>query len=113
MRNAIIAILLGSVIAGCASTAKYEARLNTWIGESVDDLVPVWGIPTSTFEMKNHQKMYQYVSNGGSRSFASYNDFTNSASSYTVSYWCKTTFLANEKGIIINWSWEGNACKSR
>ncbi len=39
----LFALLFGAL--GCATTAKYKAKLQTWIGHDANELVQSWGPP--------------------------------------------------------------------
>lgn len=109
MRFLFLIISVGFLTA-CATTAKYEAVLNTWVGSSESDLVSKWGIPSSTYPLGDG-KMLMYQHNGGTVSTAQ--PIGNMYFVNSTSYWCKTTFTIDGLGIIQNWRWEGNACKAK
>jgi hypothetical protein len=57
----IIAVSIGAVIlAGCATTAGYEAVLKTWIGASSDHLVSSWGPPAREYNLTSGGKVLEY-----------------------------------------------------
>lgn len=109
----ILASVLALFATACATTAKYEAKLNSWVGSDVSALMTSWGAPSATFDMPNGNKMYIYSFEGGTQTFANYNQFTNQAYAYNVTYWCKTTFITGSDNKILTWKWEGNSCRSR
>jgi uncharacterized protein YceK len=45
MKKLIYLCVMVMLVSGCATTAKYEAKLNTWIGTSEDSLIASWGVP--------------------------------------------------------------------
>jgi hypothetical protein len=92
---------------GCATTANYEKKLQTWMGSDVNALIASWGPPDQVFPMSNGNKIYSYAKNGGATSQLIYGTV------YTTSYWCKTNFTTDPSDKIINWAWEGNSCKSK
>ena len=55
------------IFAGCATTEKYEAALNSWLGHDVNELVNSWGYPVDSFKAPNGNTVYVYSS---SRSYA-------------------------------------------
>lgn len=97
MKYLIFAIVL--LISGCAPTQKYGTMLDSWMGASAEKLILSWGIPQNTFIMSNGNKVIEYSRNRISRI-------------NNISIYCRTTFIIN-KGMIINWSWTGNDCKSK
>jgi hypothetical protein len=64
MKLVSAAILISTVLAGCATTAGYEAVLQTWIGDSSDHLVSVWGIPAREYQQSNGGKVMEYDRSG-------------------------------------------------
>jgi len=41
------------ISAGCATTSKYEAVLDSWLGHDINDLVNSWGYPVDSFKAPN------------------------------------------------------------
>lgn len=115
---------LAVLLSGCATTARYETVLNTWMGENVNNLVNSWGYPQKSFNAPNGNMVYMY---GNSSSYTmptqtntTYNIIGNSAygnsmttGGQTVNYWCRTYFEVNESNTIVNWRWEGNRCTAK
>ncbi len=48
------------LLAGCATTANYEAILRSWVGQPVDNLVSSWGAPQSSFKLSNGGQVLEY-----------------------------------------------------
>jgi hypothetical protein len=116
-------LLLGSV-AACASTEAYEAKLNTWLGKAEIALVEAWGPPDSFYEVGGKKYLtYLSASTGyipgtapiyhsrivGDTVHTHAHGGTPGAV-YTLS--CKTIFTV-EGGVIRDWRWQGNDCRSR
>lgn len=131
----IVALLLCLGLCGCATTAKYEAKLNNWIGASEDSLVASWGVPNKTYNMPDGKKAMEYVhketvqSGGytyaapqttyqsgtiGNKSYSgtstTYVTETEPIQKYKLS--CKTSFMINNSGKVESWHHEGNDCVS-
>jgi hypothetical protein len=51
-------------LTGCATTSGYEAVLQTWVGDTTDHLVSVWGIPQQQYPLDGGGKVLQYVRTG-------------------------------------------------
>jgi hypothetical protein len=100
---------------GCVfpTVAKYEEKLNSWTHHDVNSLMQSWGPPSDTFVMPNGSKMYTWLNVGGTQVTSNYNQFLNMTTSNAVTYWCKTTFTVDTRGVIQTWRWEGNACRSK
>lgn len=112
------------LLTGCATSAKYEAALDTWVGSTELELVKAWGPPMHSYETSG-SKFLAYSSQrsaympGTSPSFTtSYvggNAYTTTAGGtrgFNIPLSCKTTFELIE-GKVSSWSYEGNACTSR
>jgi len=118
---------------GCATTSKYEAKLNTWIGASEDSLIASWGVPDKEYRMSDGKKAIAYVhkdtfQTGGytrtepqttyqagtiggtpySGTSTTYVTETIPVQNYKLS--CKTSFIINNNGKIESWHHEGNNC---
>jgi hypothetical protein len=103
----LLILLSLSFLESCATTSKYEAVLQTWVGKNESELVSKWGIPTSSYSLDDG-KLIMYQNNGGSIStYLGYGMYS------TDNYVCKTTFTLDKANIIKNWKWEGNSCKSK
>ena len=61
MKRLICLLVLIMLVSGCATTAKYEAKLNTWIGVSEDSLIASWGAPDIVYNMTSGKKAIAYV----------------------------------------------------
>ena len=75
--------LVAIMISACASRS-----LNTWIGKSEDQLVSSWGIPTSTYKLKNGSKLIEY----------------------RLTNLCTYTFTVKANGIVTKWRPKGGGC---
>jgi hypothetical protein len=64
MPRAAAPILLGALLSACATTAGYEAVLNTWVGDTSDHLVAVWGVPQQSFRTRDGGVILQYQRTG-------------------------------------------------
>lgn len=108
-----IIVALALAIVGCATTGKYEKVLESWIGSDVNTLIASWGPPSNEYVMPSGGKMYTWLWVGGSQVVANYNQYLNMVTARSVTYWCKTTFTVTPSGVVQNWRWEGNACRSK
>ena len=108
----LLLICLTVIITSCATTKKYTAKVESWKGSDVNKLITSWGPPSNVFEMPNGNKMYTWLYVSNSLVTTNYNSYLNRLESRQIQYWCKTTFTANTKDVIIDWRWNGNACRS-
>jgi hypothetical protein len=56
----LITLVVSCILGGCATTANYEAILQSWIGQPVDNLVSTWGPPQSSFTLSNGGQVLEY-----------------------------------------------------
>jgi len=135
MRKAIYVFAMALLLGGCASTAKYEAKLNTFIGVSEDSLIAAWGVPDKEYRLNDGKKAVEYVrkntvQTGGdtytvprtSYHSGTIGDKTYSGTSteyvtetipvqkYKLS--CRTSFVIGTGGKVESWHHEGNNCIS-
>jgi hypothetical protein len=120
----LLNIFIVFILSACATTEKYEAILNTWVGHSINTLIDSWGYPTNSFEGPNGNKVYVYNNSASytlpTQTYSNYNVYGNSVygnatttGGQTINYSCQTFFEVNSSNIIINWRWKGNSCKNR
>jgi len=102
-----------ALTAGCATTAKYEKVLNSWINTDINRLIESWGPPSDQLTMPDGRTLYTWLWVGDTVVTSNYNRYLNLATAYATTYWCKTTFTVDAQGIIRAWRFEGNACVSR
>jgi len=130
-KTCLLLLCLG--LSGCATTAKYEAKLNTWVGSSEESLIASWGVPDKEYQMSNGKKAVAYIhketfQTGGntyqepqityqsgtiggspySGTATTYVTETVPVQNYKLS--CKTSFIINSGGKIESWHHEGNNC---
>ena len=129
-------LLLSLVLAGCATVAKYEAKLNTWIGVSEDSLISSWGVPGKEYKLNDGKKAIEFVNKstihtGGytymmpQRTYQAGTIGDKAYSGTSTTYvtevepireyklTCKTSFIINSSGKVESWSHKGNDCVSR
>lgn len=112
--------VLSFYFAGCATTANYEADLNSWLGIDAEELVNQWGYPSQQIKAPNGNDVYVYEwsATGTLPTYTTVNVyggtiFANTYGGGQLTYWCRTFFEINEDGKIIQWKWEGNNCRTR
>jgi len=112
LRFISVTLLFIFILSGCATTAKYEAMLNTGHGVNVNNLIASCGPPSDEYSMPNDNKMYTWLWVGNTLITSNYNKFLNMTLTNAVTFWCKTTFTVDNYGRISGWQYEGNACKA-
>lgn len=118
--SVIIAALL---LSGCATEAKYNNKLNTWLGQDELKLIHRWGPPQRTYETGG-SKFLTYVDSGNvvmPGTPPSYTTNVYGSTAYTtatpgmpaqnIALDCETTFEIKDAKIT-DWSWRGNNCVS-
>jgi len=130
----ILFLFLG--LSGCATTAKYETKLNTWIGTNEDYLISSWGVPDKEYHLSDGKKAVEYVSKNTIRSGGytyavpqtvyhsgtiGNKPYSGTSTQYVMQtepvqkyrLFCKTSFIINTKGQVESWHHEGNDCVSQ
>lgn len=123
-------------MSGCATVAKYEAKLNTWVGASEDALISAWGVPDKVYQMRDGKKAIEFrrketVQTGGytyTTPQTTYESgtigdksYSGTSTTYVVTTepvrkyrtYCKTSFIIDANAKVISWRHEGNDCVSR
>jgi hypothetical protein len=127
---------MAMLMSGCATTAKYEAKLNTWIGTSEDSLIASLGVPNKEYHMSDGKKAIEYVRKNtvqtggytytvpqttyqsgtiGNKTYSgtSTQYVTETAPVQKYKLFCKTSFIINSSGKVESWHHEGNNCVSQ
>jgi len=130
---AIAAVLF--ILAGCAGgNVRYRETLETWIGQTGDDLILSWGIPSQTYTLSDGRKIIRYEERrketiqGGTIYMPTTKTYSGYAGmqSYTVTSYetekikypdthleleCITEFVVSKEGIVVDWRFKGNDCR--
>ena len=126
MKITLLSILL-VILSGCATTAKHEKCLRSWVGKHSDTLISTWGPPTQEetlfgggkfFEYSKSEKVYfpgyAYTTTktyGGGHLGGAATDYeTQIVPGRDVNLSCKIVFITNASGIIKYTRWNGNYC---
>ncbi|MBU2952736.1 hypothetical protein KO499_02940 [Marinobacter sp. F3R08] len=125
MRIKILFLVVTVVfLSACATTAKYEEILKTWVGSDINHLVASWGYPQNSFEAPNGNTVYMYSSSGSytmpTQTTTTYNAIGNTVygnstttGGQTLNFSCRTYFEVNDSDRIVSWRWQGNNCTAR
>ncbi len=110
--------LLALVLSACATRARMEESLNAWVGRSADELSPEFGYPVDTLTAPDGNKVYVYERRTSFTTPPVYQTYgegkdrvTVESEGQTVESWCRIYFEVDEKGRILRWHLEGNACR--
>lgn len=136
----LLRVVLMLLMTGCTTTARYEADLQEWVGQSLDTLVLAWGPPQSSYTLKDGRKVIEYLrqqivhhpghmflmprtvyqegltyDNDGKPTGIFRSDgvvFLPEEEPASDSFWqCRTRFIVDTQDIIRQWHWEGNNCR--
>jgi hypothetical protein len=120
---AIMAVIISVVFSACATSSAFNAKVETWKGQSADSLVQAWGQPDAIESLHTGNKMYVYARL--KHDPVAYADFEkkaamnttfpkprNPASADTGIYIkCSTYFEINRQNIIESVMFRGDECK--
>lgn len=114
----VVCLFLLYIVCSCATTAKYERILNSWVGSDESELVDRIGPPDQVYE--NDGKKYityiysstSYVPQTVHNTTVGNNIQTNVYGGYSRSWHCKTTYIIENKKIV-SWRYDGNACVAK
>lgn len=124
MGRFLAAFLVFAALSGCASRAKLEKNLSSWVGAPAQRLVDKWGYPASQITAPNGNTVYVYSNRRTiSMPVSSYtipgNAYTGTAprteiyGGGTADLWCDVFFEIGGDGAVIRWEYRGNYCVSR
>jgi hypothetical protein len=116
--------IVATALAGCATQAKFENMLATWVGADENRLISQWGPPDSVYPMTDGSKILtyrragqQFIPGYATATTTTYGNqaFTqvNGSPGMMISRNCKIDWTVRQDGRIAQWRLEGNACKSR
>ena len=99
MRRSLSGLMAMAAVAGCATNtiyANFETLLKGWVGHSEDELVKVWGPPSSVYQ-------------SASTRYLTYTKSKACGVSEPYSCVCNTHFEF-ASGRISSWRWDGDGC---
>jgi len=126
MKSIIVVLLSTIILYSCATTARFEENLQSWLGHDINELTQSWGYPSNSFKAPNGNLVYVYSQSSFYTSPTTYSTYGNvtrygntaygNATTYkfggqTYQRWCNIFFEVDESNRIILWRWEGNDCR--
>ena len=78
--------------------------MDSWLGETIDKVIGVWGSPASVKETDNG-KIYYWTS--GNKPFA-IDNYSGKMTGAMIS--CNKIFKTDKDNKIVDWQWDGNNC---
>ncbi len=130
MRRRLLLVVGVVSLVACATTAKYETILQSWVGEDADNLVRRWGPPNSSYTLSSGSRLLSYERSGsstyttpvqvqqgpgqfvGDMYFPGQTTVTG-GQTYNMNWRCRTDFEVDTSNRIVSWRWQGNACRAR
>jgi hypothetical protein len=117
-KTRIPVFLLALLLAACATRARMEENLDTWVGRDADSLSAEFGYPVDTLTAPNGNKVYVYERRTSYMTPPTYQTYGEGkdkliveTEGQTVESWCKIFFETDERSQIVRWRLEGNACR--
>ena len=113
-------VALVATLAGCTTTVRtteaYEAALDTWLGDDINDLVDQNGYADRTLVAPNGNTVYVYESSVSSTTTVPVRSFVDGSVLFyrtnTSELYCDTFIEVGDKNRIVSWRYEGNDCKA-
>ena len=96
-----LALFSAILLTACATTEKYEARLQTFVGKPESAVIEKLGAPSKIYDSGGNR----YLTYSSSNYLLLDRDFG-------ITMVCTTTFTVSNN-IIQKYSFEGNGCKSK
>ena len=110
-----IIIFICFFIASCATTQNYREKLKEWLGSYITGVIAGWGEPSNEYMISNKNKIYTWLWVG--KTLIPKKDYESSLKKLALESsninWCKTSFVCDENGKIINFTFEGTWCKTK
>jgi hypothetical protein len=121
----LLTVILSLLVTSCMTPDKpapqptvqnYDYKMRSWLGHSVNELLPLFGAPSQVTKMPNGNTLYTFMEDRGiaSNGYSVSNAYTpvvvNNTSSSRV--YCQTDFMIDKKGIVQTYRFEGPLCTS-
>ncbi len=133
IKNIAFLLILTFLVLACATSEKYDKKLNDLVGKTEQDLVMAWGTPSAVKYVNDNTKIFTYTKINdfyfpseyylyneefepddtiyaplmNEYNFMPYAELTDNV----VEAYCQTSFMIKEN-IISAWKWRGNDCVS-
>jgi len=104
----LLVTVLMTMLTGCATKEKFEARLQSTFMFNEQKLIMAIGTPTSVYVTDDDNKILTYSTRGGSTSTITHNQGYSTVSHNSGAYCTVNFFLKG--GYVTDWRWEGNGC---
>jgi hypothetical protein len=86
-KSALLVVLLAIAAMSTSCTDPRKARMDSWTGHPIEELIQHWGAPSGTAKLKDGRTVYTWIAVYGSgRTY-------------------RSTFTASKEGIIESWGY--------
>jgi len=109
------ALLLAALVAsGCATGAKFQKKMNGFVGQDVEAVVRVYGVPNRIMELSEGRKIFEYT-RGYTRTTPvqghqdMYGNVTFTGGN-RISHSCTVDFTVDQNQRVLYWSANGDHC---
>jgi type IV pilus biogenesis protein CpaD/CtpE len=120
----IVCAVAAASLVGCATTAKFESILDSYIGDPESALISQWGPPDSSYPLGDGSKVLQYRQNGSvvlpgyanaTTTYVGHQAFTsvNGMPAMAIAQQCTVNWTVDNNGRVRRWNYNGNACKAK
>lgn len=118
VRALTLALACLLVVSACATEGHYNAKVQTWVGKTQDELTQSWGQPDTTDTRSDGRRIFLYIrlrhqptSYGeAQRNLAASGSDGAGGETYIK---CATYFVLNTDNVITEVFFHGDDCKSR
>ena len=123
MTRFLLILISITLVSACATRERYEARIDTYVGKSINVVMDDWGYPSGSFEALNGNTVYTWDKQSSYTSSPSVQTgvFTGSSNggfftgfgfgSNTITRRCQTYFEVDKQKVILRWRTQGNDCR--
>lgn len=123
MAKLFLAVLV--IVVSCAGCEKpsemqYRQNMRAWVGKTPEELFSQWGKPSQILNTDKGQTLVYLVEktdllSGVGEPYtmkqSGYQSSFQEMPIYQITPFCQTTFII-QNNVIVNWLYEGNACKA-
>jgi hypothetical protein len=104
----IFILFIPILLAGCATSAKYQKMVDSWQGKNAQELVDTWGFPNNVIQAPNDDKVYVY-SHSNVNYYPGYCTVSGCMpTEYTTG--CTTWFELNKEKVVTLVKFRGSGC---
>jgi len=123
MTRLLLILIAISLVSACATRERYEARINTYVGKSINEVMEDWGYHSGSREAPNGNTVYTWDRQSSYTSSPSIQTgvFTGGSSggfftgfgfgSDTITRRCQTYFEVEKQKVSLRWRTQGNDCR--